>query len=291
MLRKFSEELYVQLSESLEAVSTNKHEPLKRMTASISNVRSSLHSLKEYIGKHPFSGQEEEIYFFKHIKPKFYARQIYEVQLYKIEDSKPHGTAETLRKYYEAELNFIERFFQQNRFLYEYYRNGMTELDSLYFIRGTEVQMVLFPDIPELQPEFSTSCDYQFSKFLAYELLYKHILSKLEKLNTFTTESPSQKKFKWTGEIVNLIELAHGVYLNEQINGGRIGIVEFFDELGEVFGVNLGVPKKGFDDLKKRKRLSKTNFTDRMRDALLKRMDEEDAWEPGKEGRKNTGSY
>ncbi len=104
---------------------------------------------------------------------------------------------------------------------------------------------------------------------------------KLEELEPSLPGSKPRSTFKWTGEVINLIELAYGIHLNNQVNDGKLGIVEFFKGLGEFFGVDLGIPKNGFKDIKKRKRLSKTHFIDRMQDKILVKIDEEDKWEPG----------
>jgi hypothetical protein len=124
---------------------------------------------------------------------------------------------------------------------------------------------------------------YLSARFKAYELLGHYILMRLEDLEPALPGAKPSSAFKWTGETINLIELAYGVHLNDQVNGGKLGIVEFFEGLGDFFGVDLGIPKNGFKDIKKRKRLSKTHFTDRMRDKIIDKIDEEDSWKPGME--------
>lgn len=287
MLREFSEKLYRKLNDDLETASTNEREPLKRMTSSVSKVRKALQTLKEQVEQDPFPNPAEEINFFKHIKPKFYARQIYEVQLYKIDNSKPCGTFEVLKKYYEVELIFINRFFKQNQFLYEYYRNGMTELDSLYFIRGTEVQMVLFPDIPELQPEFSTSCDYQFSKFIAYELISKELLSRITaytKEPTCKNEGPTEEKqtLVWTGDKTNLVEVIYGLFYTGQLNNGNANVADIIKRMEESFQIDLSRAYRNFLDIRSRKRDSPTRYLDKMRESIQQRVDEDNTYKPNR---------
>jgi hypothetical protein len=287
MLRKFSEKLFDQLNEDLKIVSSNEHELLKRMTASVSKVRKALQVLKERVEQHPFPNPAEEIHFFKYIKPKFYARQIYEVQLYKIENSKPCGTFEVLKRYYEDELIFINRFFKQNQFLYEYYRNGMTELDTLYFVRGIEVQMVLFPDIPELQPEFSTSCDYQFSKFIAYELISKELLSKIRAYTNdpvCLSEEPAGEKqmLVWTGDKTNLVEVIYGLFYTGQLNNGNANVADIIKMMEESFQIDLSRAYRNFLDIRSRKRDSPTRYLDKMRESIQQRVDEDNTYKPNR---------
>lgn len=288
MLSKLSAKLLTQLTDGLAAIAGKKLPAEKRLSAALQLIRSLLKSLREQVLLHPFKGRPEEIHFFKHVKTRFLSAKIWELERYNLEQNKPAGTAERILVYYEKELDFIQRFFRQYAFMYQYYRSDAKELDELYFVRGAEVPAVFIPEFGEPDPEFSTSGDYLFGKFKAYEQLQDYIIQQLRKGSSAALTEQNghrSKPFKWTGEVVNLIEMAHGVYLNEQVNNGEVGVVEFFEGLGEFFGVNLGVPKKGFDDLKKRKRLSKTHFTDRMRDALTKKMEDEDAYEPHKKVR------
>ncbi|MHB1179269.1 MAG: hypothetical protein ACYCZO_13165, partial [Daejeonella sp.] len=84
MLHEFSDKLYLQLDEELEFIEQNEQELPKRVNASVEKIRSALQTLKIYLEKHPFTNVQEEIQFFKHIKPKFYKRLIYLIKLYKL---------------------------------------------------------------------------------------------------------------------------------------------------------------------------------------------------------------
>lgn len=87
---------------------------------------------------------------------------------------------------------------------------------------------------------------------------------------------------RWTGEKVNLIELAHSLFVSGQIENGKVGITEFFERMGRCFDIDLGIPKRGFDDLSSRKRLSRTHFLELLREGLERKFDDADAFDPGK---------
>lgn len=290
MVSNFMKKLSAQLADGLAEINQRKQSAEKHLSAALQLVRSLLMLLREHILLKPFPDKDAEIHFFKNVKPQFLAAKIFELERYNLEQGKPAGTREKLAAFYESELEIIRRFFIRYAFLYQYYRSGLTELDHLYFIRGAEVPSVLLPEFGEPDPEFSTCGDYLFAKFQAFEQLQAYIAERIAKLlNLPEQQGRPFKPFRWTGELVNLIELGHGIHLNGQINDGEVGIVELFEGLGEFFGVHLGIPKKGFDDLKKRKRISKTQFTDRMREALIKRMDDEDALDRNKASTKKAG--
>jgi hypothetical protein len=283
MLKKYCEELYLTYREELRTAWFSEKGGLQRLTACLAVVRLYLKLLKEYVAAYAFTDKAEEIWLFKVGKPLFYQWQIYYLYWYALENQRPVRGRKPILKYYGGHLDDLDRFFRLHEFHYQYYKLGATELDELYFVRGAEVQHILVPEVPEVDPAFSTSMDYLFSKFMAYEELKKHVATEMSKLDnqqalsatTVDEQGNLRSAFRWTGEVINLIEVAHAIYLNKQVNEGEIGINEFFEVLGAFFGVNLGVPKSGFEDLMARKRLSKTHFTDKSKDALLKKMDEE----------------
>lgn len=280
MIREFSTQQLGLLNDGMKAISEKNHLTHLKLTEELSLIHSILCALTEYVKKHPFTSIDEEIEFHKQIYPQFKCLYIYHAEAHNLTQEVPDGDRKSIRKYYRSQLNIIGHYIHHNQFHYRYFKLKGTELDHLYFTSAANRQSVLIPVLSELSLGDSTTMGYLYARFRAYELLYHFILMKLQEMQPNIPGNSVKKTLKWTGETVNLIEMAHGVHLNKQINNGDIGIVEFFENLGEFFGVNLGVPKKGFDDLKKRKRLSKTNFIDHMREAILQRMDDEDAYDP-----------
>ena len=293
MLREFSDALYIQLTEELGAASSLQNDHQRFLTTNLSLVRGYLHQLKRYVLENPFESKEEEIWFFKYQKPRFYQWEIYYHELYTINSHKPLYRTKALVRYLTSQLEYFDRLFKLNEFQYQYYRMDATEMDEMYFVRSNVQPAALTPELPEVDSSFATGMDYLFAKFMAYETLKKEMAKELY-LIEYSGLSPdisqhekSEKNCRWTGEVVNLIEIAYGIYLNKQINEGEIGINDFFGRLGAFFGVNLGVPKRGFEDLKARKRLSRVHFIDRMGEAILKKMDEQDTYNPHIPIRKN----
>jgi len=278
MLKQFSGELYARLSKELEGIRAKETQPLKRLSGCLAAVKTALEKLKDWVKAHPLVRQEDEIECFKVVKPRFYALLIYYVEAFNLENRQPVGTPEMLKSYYEGELGYFGRLFRQYAFYYEYFRLGMEEMDGMLFVRGAEIQQTLLPEVPQVDPDFATGMDYLFAKFIAYERLQQEVTEKIKRLNpapAVVATGKTRGPFKWTGEVINLIENAHGILLTGQVNNGEVGIVEFFNGMGEFFGVDLGIPKKGLEALMKRKKLSKTHFTGRMQDKLNERMDAE----------------
>ena len=285
MSNNYYDELYFKLEDELEQIANDEKDLLKKLTASLLIIRRTLDELKAHVSLHSFKEKKEEIYFFKKIKPRFFSLLIFELELYQIINNHPTGSKEQLKAYYLEELKYIERFFLQNQFQYQYFRLNATELDNLYFIRGTEKQSVLIPEAPELDPEFSTSCDYLFSKFKALEMLRDHLLNELDNINkadnnTFIRPGRKYKPLSWTGDIINAVELGYGLWVSDQLNGGNAELTDIMHWLSTSLNVDLTRYTRLFVEIKDRKLISKTRFIDLMRDAINRHMDEGNAVKP-----------
>jgi hypothetical protein len=81
---------------------------------------------------------------------------------------------------------------------------------------------------------------------------------------------------KWTGSIVEWVELIYALYLVKRINGGKITLKELFRQMGEIFDFEVKEFAGYFMSIKNRTDERRTKFTDLMCDALLERMDEAD---------------
>jgi len=261
-------------------------EKFSEMLAEISGF---LKQVKDQVLLVGFETGLDEVYFFKFEKPEFYALQVYHAALFGLLQGRPVGPVEAVRAYYSDELRFIERFFKQYAFLYEYYRSGFTEMDELLFVRGMEVGFPLMQELPVLDVEFGTAGDYFFAKFMAYEDLRDYILGELAELDgevKANVVAAGKARFEWSGEVINLVELGYGIWLSGQL-GIKAGLGEIFSWLEESFGVDIGIPANRFREIKRRKRLSRTRFMDFCKDRLLEYMDEDDAFRPGAGSGKN----
>jgi len=284
MLQEHVSRLQRQLVADLEQLSFSSNQPLEKLTSALRLIRQSLNKLKEDMEAHPFKSAQEQIDFFKYVKPSLYQWQIYYTELYTIETGFPLGDTEKQIAYLAQELRYIERFFQQYAFLYQYFKLDANELDNLYFIRGEEIQSVLIPNVPDVNPGFATSGDYLFSKFMAFEKLRGWLVEKMLYLKG-NPASPLQLNsepddLKWTGDTINLAEIGIGIYQTKQMNNGTATLAQIFRWLEEKLQVKIGVPSKRLSELRRRKRLSRTQYLDEMKEIIIQKLDKEDEFDP-----------
>ncbi|WP_157682367.1 RteC domain-containing protein [Mucilaginibacter mallensis] len=283
MMTDYGKARLVQLEEDIELFNEMGATAVKKLTGILNAVRVAMADLKDKVDNSSFKDIDEEIQFFKYVKPQFYAHHIYALELFKIDTDKPLGDQQVLRNYYEQELKFIRKFLNKHLFLYQYYLLDGSELDSSYFVRGKNQVNLLLSDGPDLDPLFSTACDYLFARFIAIEKLQEYLIQCLYHSNGMEPVAKFSKKkgpFKWTGDKSNLIELAYGIYDTVQINDGHVTIAEIIEWLEESLEVSLSRYYRRFTEIKMRKSISKTKYLDDLRDALAKHIAEGDAYKP-----------
>lgn len=280
-MEKNDKVLYLKLEKELEKFV--ELSPLERIRAEVNAINAALLTLKQRVTSEGFVDQRSEITFFKFTKPKFYALLILAVERYGFEKGKPLGHGKSLQGYYKSQLDYIERFFLNHGFLYEYYRLSVDELDHVYFVRGVQLPVLLGADLPALDASFATVGDYLFAKFIALEGLQELVLEEMQVpalAGMGVIRSKKGRELRWTGDSCNLIELAYGIFDCKQINDGQVDLSDIMEVFEACFQVNLSRYFRRFTEIKRRKSISKTRFLDEMARVVNKRIEDGDAYVP-----------
>lgn len=290
MIRKFSEKLLTALRADIAEVRSNEQDAFKVLSAVLKLVREALKKLKAYYLKYQFKDEADRIWLFKELKPQIECLRVYELELYNITSDLPPGDAEFLRGQYQKELRIVQRFFRHIAFHYKYYRLGACDLDNILFVPGNAVQSVLIPEAPDLDPEFSTAGSYLFAKIRAFELLQEYLIAKLSGSDVVGQVANQLKTMpKWTGEQVNLIELAYGLYYTGQLGNGNVEVKDIVALLELVFQIKLKSAYHVFGNIRRRKMYSPTRFLDKMRESIQQRVDDDLAYKPKKKPKQLSG--
>jgi hypothetical protein len=280
MIQNFSNKLLRQLEDEIGSISIEQNNPFIKMRKCSKASRMSLEKLRTIFLETKNISQTEEIHFFKVIKPAFYKWKIFHAELYLIESNVPAGGAEVQRIFFESELRVVERFLLLHPFQYQYYKMDMCELDTFYFLRKADLTDSLLPEQPVMEPVFSSPGDYLFAKFRALDMLKDWLVERINFLKRHPVLSfdagEMKSELRWTGDKIHLAELAYALHLSGQINNGQAGVAQIFRWFEEHFVVSIGVPAKRFAEIRARKRLSRTQYIDSLKDALLKKMDLDD---------------
>lgn len=89
---------------------------------------------------------------------------------------------------------------------------------------------------------------------------------------------PHACKRRWTGAVVELVELIYALYETKRIDDGEIAINELAGFFGGLFGIRLDARSlyDAYTDIKRRKGESRTYFLDKLRERLNLRMQRDD---------------
>lgn len=229
--------------------------------------------LKEYVLKTGFKNTQEEIHFFKHIKPQFIAKLIYYNAVYKIESKKPNET-KSAKKFFETELKKLKKFFDNNLEFYKYYRTNNTFIDDQLFVRGKyDIKLNLDTFYFETDHSFSTIGDYKAGKILANDLIQVYLEDQLN--NRQYKKEYGKSPLSWTGNKTALTELIYALSAQGVFNNGNADIKLIAKVFENAFNIDLGDFYHTFMELKARK-INRTKFLDSLCEALIKKMDEQD---------------
>jgi hypothetical protein len=85
-----------------------------------------------------------------------------------------------------------------------------------------------------------------------------------------------QIELKWTGSVVEWVELVYALYTVKRINNGKITLKELFRQMGEVFDFDVKEFAAYFMNIKHRTDGRRTKFLDLLKEVVLERMEEAD---------------
>ena len=272
--------LLTNLNEQLNFTDLEIDDPILRSENAINIIITSIEKLKVNFEKEKIKSQEQEINFFKNIKPRFTSKLIYYNAIYKIETKKPHGGERIIKKYLNNELDKLKRYFDNNLDFYRYYRTGSNYLDIKYFTRGKfDIKMALDSFYFEADHTFSTSHDFKVAKILAHDLIQVYLEDKLLIMENRDPKEKSQVnpkvKQNWTGSKVALIELLYALHTEGVFNNGASDLKDVAEYFENIFNIDLGQYHRAFLEIRMRKS-DQTKFLNALKEKLVKRMENTD---------------
>lgn len=270
-MKQFSGRLSYALETELYAVTQKSILKCEKLKEAIFLCKKALSILKRYHSGYFFESMEEEVEFFKVIKPLFYSKYIYYINLYNFYIKKPIGSEEILTDFISSQLAELKHFFDQNRTFYQYYRSGSDHLDIYYFTRGN---FNIYAELEDFQGDesFSTTHDYKISKLKANELFQEFLLAKCKEINEDCVSLISDSPIIWTGNQSDLVELLYALVESGAFNNGNVKIKTVILYFQSMFQVDLKYYYHKFTDISNRKK-ERTVFLDKLKASLIRKMD------------------
>jgi hypothetical protein len=272
------ETLYEGMVAELTALEVEETPSVIRCRKAIPLIQRNMERLKQFAYKSEFRDQEEEIHFFKHIKPRFHSQLVYFLQLYHLETGLPHGSRDAQLAYLSSRLNKQQGYLMDKASFYSYFNSGASYFDHLYFMRGKiELDINLTDFYINADPAFTTSHDYTLSQLLAAEILSYYLESRIDEIKG---DKPKDEKalistLTWTSHKNFLIELIYALYSFGAFNHGKADIKTIADNIERTFNVKLGNLYRTFQEIRIRKK-GQTFFLDQLVKSLQELITEQE---------------
>lgn len=151
------------------------------------------------------------------------------------------------------------------------------EQDRIVVFRTLRYTRIRLHVLRKHLPEDDASPHNSQNRFL--EIALGYINTELELLTRYggRAETPATR-MRWTGTLVELVELIYGLQEMHCIDDGDTPINELFALFGRLFGIEIKESHcyNAYTDMKRRKNDSRTYFLDKMRERLNLRMQRDD---------------
>ncbi|WP_407503192.1 RteC domain-containing protein [Elizabethkingia miricola] len=274
-MNEFCKKIIENLDEEITDLTRENGNSLVLYEKIIKLVLEQISKIKNLVKERGFINLDEEIQFFKGLKPNILSKLIYYNSIYKIEAKKPYIGEKIIESYLNDELCRLKKFFDNNLEFYKYYRTNSTYLDHKYFVRGKyDIKLSLDTFYFEADHSFSTSHDYKVAKIIANDLIQVYLEDQLHN-TVYRDKSIDQSKLNWTGSKAAIIELIYALHAQRVFDNGNTDIKVIAKTFERTFNVDLGDFYHTYLELKNRK-VNRTKFLDSLREGLIKKMDEQD---------------
>jgi len=244
-------------------------------------LKEMLFNIKAQVVQDGFTNEQQEIEFFKNIKPQILGKLIYYNKVFRIETTCPVSNGKIHQSYYENLLKNLKSEYKEsicNEDFYRYYRAGRTDRDHTYFRLGQiNYHDGLKSGVFEIDLSFSTYYDNKIAYIIANELLYTYMLTKInpeENPDTILLNGDANKDISWTNSQNALIELIYALYASNSIAYGKIGIRKLALIFQVLFRTPLNDIHHSFHRMKTRAG-SRTAFLDQLKISLEEYMDKD----------------
>lgn len=157
--------------------------------------------------------------------------------------------------------------------------------ELLFTITYTETELQSLCETCRLNPNINRESDPCFLytrkalSFIRHTL--KHIQTQVPPLSVSKDKNQTSAfpNFRWTGSVVELVEIIYGFMEMRSINNGETAITELASFISSQFGIEIKDCYSSYVDMKRRKNDSRTYYLDKMRERLNRRMELDDEGE------------
>ncbi len=268
-----------ELNNQLKTLDIEEDNILIRSQQSIDLTRAAVDGVQQKVIEQGFPDQDTEVHFFKRIKPQFFSKLIYYVELHNtVLHLPPQLGGKSQQKHLRGKLDRINAFFKKEIDFYRYYRMGHTYLDDRYFVRNNADPQLAIDWCYYIQhPQFTTTHDLLVATIIANDQLATYLKAEIIYLKDESSQviprGLSGVSLHWSKPKVYLIELIYALDAAGAINHGNISIKQLASAFEVIFQTDLGDVYHNF--MKAKARSNPTRFLDELKQSLLNHIEED----------------
>jgi hypothetical protein len=139
--------------------------------------------LNDCVKASQFTDSEEEIWFFKTMKPRFTSLIEYYTLIYHAELFMPSLSETETNAFWKKENEKAKKFYRQYSDFCKYYKAGRTDMDHVYFLRHDLKPSGTYGNrLYDTDPEMVAPYGHLATSLLAYDMYATYILQQVNKV-------------------------------------------------------------------------------------------------------------
>lgn len=216
--------------------------------------------------------EEEQIIFFKTIKPIFISELLYQRSAQHYVQHKPFGYPKLMKGFLEDQIERNSFVFREYPELYKYKQMNSERSDREYYTHSPyDPRIHDHLELPS-DPAFSSPADTTLSILLATEKFQAFLNQEWATMKSGKLSTPCQfpKTLEWEGTKVDIVENIYGLASHQNLKSDVKVVAEWF---GLMFGMDMTKIYRSFQTIKQRQ--DPVHFLEELKNALIKRIDDD----------------
>ncbi len=245
----------------------------EKLEKSIELIKTEKNNLIKEVRKNGFHSIEDEIHFFKHIKPAILSLFIVHSTCLAIETIRSTYSKKDIKLLIKKKLNFIQAHFIDFPEFVAYINSQSTKRDSFYFLRNSNSKPLIFT-LP-LDTDISTGYDI----IAANAIAFKDLNDYFQKSTSVIQKDQLLTNIHWTAPKVALAELIYALHESGSVTLDKNDLIELSRTLGKVFNTEMPDIYRMFSEIRARKK-DRCRFLIQLTKVLHTKMDQMDEPKP-----------
>lgn len=204
--------------------------------------------LDQLVLKKGFRSREDEILFFKTLKPRILGHVIFYSVLLACESKRFSFTDIEYQALVSSKLDFVKAHYEDFSEFLTYFNSESDHLDELYFVRKS----IPIPVIASatFTPEYSTGYDVIAAHIIAFKELKAHY----DNPGDNSIPDRYESNMEWTTSKIALAELIYALKVSASVNHGKIDLIELARSLGQFLNIDMEGIHRKFSEIRSRKK-------------------------------------